>query len=65
MPVQELLKYYPEAVPVLIRHRMDCLGCWLQRFCTLEDAAVSYALPLNTLLEEIRQETLNIQRSEE
>lgn len=53
--VHEVLHSYPQVAPVFIRHQMDCLGCWLQRFCTLEDAAVAYGLSTNTLLEEIQQ----------
>jgi hybrid cluster-associated redox disulfide protein len=63
--VQDLLQQHPEVIKVFVRHQMDCPGCWLQRFCTLEDVSVSFALSLNTLLEEIQQEIPPAKRSEE
>lgn len=56
LSVQDALQAYPELVQVFFRHKMDCVGCYLQRFCTLEDAAVSYTIPPNDLLAEIWQE---------
>jgi hybrid cluster-associated redox disulfide protein len=64
MTIQELFDQFPLAVPVFFRYRMDCVGCWLQRFCTLNDAAVSYAIPLKDLLDEIQQAVNAIQRRE-
>lgn len=64
MRVQDALNLGFQVVQVFTRHHMDCVGCWMQRFCTLEYAAASYAFPINDLLEEIRQVLPSAQRRE-
>jgi hybrid cluster-associated redox disulfide protein len=48
--VHQTLKTYPQAVPVFIRLKTDCVGCWLERFCTLADVSNNYGLQLDDLL---------------
>lgn len=55
--IKDLLTTYPGATPVLVGLRIGCVGCWMQRFCTLEEVACNYALPLDSLLEVLQQVT--------
>jgi hybrid cluster-associated redox disulfide protein len=51
MTVQDLLAVHPQAASVLISLKTDCVGCSMERFCTLADVAQAYNLPLPSLRE--------------
>ena len=40
---------------VFLDRRTACVGCYLARFCTLEDVAKTYGIPLEGLLGELRE----------
>lgn len=50
----QVMKTYPETVSVFLALKTDCVGCYLERFCSLEDVAASYELSLEVLLEKLR-----------
>ncbi|HIE56847.1 MAG TPA: DUF1858 domain-containing protein [Anaerolineales bacterium] len=54
--MSEILGRWPETIPVFIRYRMECVGCYLSTFDTLEEAAVAHHIPLDTLVEALNQE---------
>ena len=58
-PVPEALSYGPQAARVFIAHRTACVGCGLARFCTLQDVAWTYDLPLEALLVELEHAAQN------
>ncbi|MGD2026312.1 MAG: hypothetical protein PVI99_00730 [Anaerolineales bacterium] len=49
LTVHQLLRAYPTAIRVIIRHSPECIGCAFERFCTLKDVARHYKLPLAEL----------------
>lgn len=51
----ELMSRWPVAIPVLLGHRMGCVGCSISAFETLQDAAVNYQLDAERLMEEIAE----------
>ncbi len=51
--VADILEQYPQTVPIFLEHRMNCIGCDVNQFETLEAAADIYGIPLDTLLTEI------------
>jgi hybrid cluster-associated redox disulfide protein len=51
--VQKLLDEYPAVLPVFIRRKLDCLGCSMAPFCTLEEVAADYHLNLDHFLQEL------------
>ncbi|GAB4480980.1 MAG: hypothetical protein OHK0031_02530 [Anaerolineales bacterium] len=53
--VAQTLKVYPPLAGVLLSLKTDCVGCHLNRFCTLKEVAASYEIPLETLLEKSRK----------
>jgi hybrid cluster-associated redox disulfide protein len=64
--VEEVLKTWPQTLWVFRRHGTDCVGCLLQRFCTLEDVSETYEVGLQDLikdLEECVKENNHSQRS--
>ncbi len=46
MTVDQVLKSYPESVKVFIQHFPVCIGCAFDRFCSMEDVAKEYGIPL-------------------
>lgn len=49
LTVHQLLSAYPMAVRVFIRYCPECIGCAFERFCTMQDVALHYNLPLSEL----------------
>jgi hypothetical protein len=50
MLVAEVLAISPLAAPLFIEMRLDCPGCTMHRFCTLEDLGSHYGLELHSLI---------------
>ena len=42
--VNDLIRKWPQVIPVFIQFHMACVGCSLSAFETLEDAAKTYAI---------------------
>jgi hybrid cluster-associated redox disulfide protein len=53
--VEEVLKRWPQVIPVFTRHRMGCVGCTMAPFETLGGAAGIYHLSLENFLNEIQK----------
>lgn len=44
LTLSELMTEWPETVPILLAHRMLCVGCLISPFHTVIDACVAYRL---------------------
>ncbi len=55
MTVENALKLGPEAWTIFKTRGTDCIGCFMQRFCSLEEVAEAYRLPVERLMEELQQ----------
>jgi hybrid cluster-associated redox disulfide protein len=53
--VEQAFASFPGAASVFLASRTGCVGCPLARFCTLEDVARVYELPLQDLLGKLRE----------
>lgn len=53
MPVAEVMRRWPETVPVFLRRTMACPGCPMAPFMTLAEAARSYAVDAADLIDEL------------
>jgi hybrid cluster-associated redox disulfide protein len=53
--VAQVLQKFPDASQAFISLGMDCVGCHLMRFCTLEYAAQSHHIDLESLLLELKK----------
>ena len=51
--VADLLKSNPAAVSFFIHQQTACVGCYLAKFCTLEDVINTYQLSQQSFLEEL------------
>ncbi|HEY9087700.1 MAG TPA: DUF1858 domain-containing protein [Anaerolineaceae bacterium] len=52
--ISDLLRDYPQAIPVFLKHHMACVGCSMSAFETIESAACIYGIAPETLLDEVR-----------
>jgi len=55
LTVAQLLARWPATAAVFVRRGTGCVGCRLERFCTLEEVAASYSLSVETLLDDLQQ----------
>lgn len=55
LTVAEVLRRWPETIPVFFRHSMACVGCAMASFETLADVAAIYGLQLSRFLSELQQ----------
>jgi hybrid cluster-associated redox disulfide protein len=51
--VKEIMRRWPETVPVFLRHRMRCPGCLLAPFMTLAEAAAEHGVEMDALRRDI------------
>lgn len=52
-PISELLKRWPEVIPVFNRHKMACVGCTMSAYETVASAAEIYHLQVDQFLSEL------------
>jgi len=57
--VADLLASTPLMAPLFVELRVDCVGCSMNKFCTLEDLCEQYQLELETLISLIQERTIN------
>lgn len=53
LTIQDIVSRYPATREVFERHHTACVGCVMDTFCTLSDAARAYDIPLAQLVNEI------------
>ena len=51
--VADVLRDWPQTIPVFIGHRMGCVGCAMSAFDTLADVVEIYGLHADHFLEEL------------
>ncbi len=54
----ELIREYPQAIPVLLKFGLHCIGCPMSSMETIEQGALAHGLSeedINKLVEEINQ----------
>lgn len=59
--VQEVLSEWPETQRAFRALKTSCIGCWLARFCSMQDVAEAYRIPAEVLLGEMDETILEFQ----
>ena len=49
LTVEEILKKWPQTFSIFKNRNTGCIGCFLQRFCTLQDVAETYGVSLQEM----------------
>jgi hypothetical protein len=55
LTVAQTLQAEGELARVFIDRKTACVGCYLSRFCTLEEVAKTYEFPVEELLGELQR----------
>jgi len=55
MLVADLMREWPQTIPVFIHYRMDCVGCSMAAFERLADAARIYHVPVEAFFESLER----------
>jgi hybrid cluster-associated redox disulfide protein len=53
--MQDVVEHHPQAIAVLMRHGLQCAGCYISPFHTIADTAREYALALDLLLSDLNR----------
>ena len=53
--VEEILREWPETIPVFLKYRMGCVGCSMAIFERLADALIIYAVPADVFMDELNR----------
>jgi hybrid cluster-associated redox disulfide protein len=54
MIVADVLKQWPQTIPVFQKYQLGCVGCVMAPFETLEEAAAIYQISLFKFLEDLQ-----------
>jgi hybrid cluster-associated redox disulfide protein len=55
LTVADIMDRWPQAVPVFLAHRLDCVGCPMAPFETLAEVIDIYDLPGDVFLSELEE----------
>jgi hybrid cluster-associated redox disulfide protein len=55
LTVDEVMRRWPQTLPVFVRLKLNCVGCDMAPFETLADVAKTYGLALGELLTQLEQ----------
>jgi len=53
MTVEDVLKKWPGAYTVFLNGKAECIGCFLQKFCTLREVASAYEVSTEAFVAEL------------
>ena len=53
--VADLLREFPQTIPVFLKHQMACVGCSMSAFETVQSAACVYGIAPDGFLRELEQ----------
>jgi hybrid cluster-associated redox disulfide protein len=57
MTISEILRRYPETLPVFTRYGLDCYDCQIAEFEELEHGASVHKVDINALIAELNSHT--------
>ena len=55
MLIVELIRHKPEAVEILLRHGMGCVGCPSSQMESIEEAAMVHGIDLDSLMKALNE----------
>lgn len=53
LTVDEVMRRWPQTLPVFVRLKLNCVGCDMAPFETIAEVATTYGLGLDMLLNEL------------
>lgn len=55
MSIGEVVKKYPQTVPVFFEHRLGCLGCAAAYFENIEQGAKAHGIDIDALIADLNK----------
>ena len=55
MPIGEVVRLYPETIPVFLQHGLMCFGCAVARFENLEQGAMAHGIDVEALVTDLNE----------
>jgi hybrid cluster-associated redox disulfide protein len=55
MPIGEVVRLYPETIPVFLQHGLMCFGCAVARFENLEQGAIAHGIDVEALMTDLNE----------
>lgn len=55
LSLADLMRHWPDTIPVFLRHKMLCVGCLISPFHTIVDACAEYGLDEREFLAELQE----------
>jgi len=53
MPIQQIVRQYPQTVRVFFSHGLMCVGCAIAQFESLEQGALAHGIDVDALLADL------------
>jgi hybrid cluster-associated redox disulfide protein len=53
MPIGDVVKKYPETIPVFMRHGLYCLGCAIASFESIGEGAMAHGIDIEVLVADL------------
>jgi hybrid cluster-associated redox disulfide protein len=53
MPVDDIMRRWPQTISVMIRYRMLCVGCPIGAFHTIQDACREHGVPEDVFIRDL------------
>jgi hybrid cluster-associated redox disulfide protein len=51
--ISEVLSGWPASLPLFVKYHLDCIGCSMAPFCTLQEAADLYGFSLQSFITDL------------
>ncbi len=55
MTIEEVVREYPQTVPVFFKHGLACAGCHAARFENIQQGAMAHGIVVERLLEDLNK----------
>ena len=55
MMIGDLVKRYPDSIGIMLEHGMQCLGCHVATWETIEQGALSHGIDIKKLMEDLNK----------
>jgi hybrid cluster-associated redox disulfide protein len=53
MPIGDVVRSYPQTVPVFMQHGLHCIGCAVAAFESIEEGAVAHGIDIDALIKDL------------
>ncbi len=53
MPIGDVVKQYPETIPVFMKHGLHCIGCAVAAFESIAEGATAHGIEIDPLITDL------------